>query len=189
MNANTSYEPLLRQLHKGKRSAFRELYDALFSPLCAFGLKYLSNTQVLEDFVQEAFISYWDKRNDFTHLSAIKSYLYTAVRNNCINHLRHEAVKHQHEQNLVFTLESDHYFENAVIEEETFNRLYAEIHMLPESTREIMLLALNGLKNPQIADELGISVNTVKTLKKNAYGKLRQKLTPALQGAVYGWLF
>jgi RNA polymerase sigma-70 factor (ECF subfamily) len=68
-----------------------------------------------------------------------------------------------------------------VIEEETFNLLLAEIKNLPESAREIMILALNGLRNQEIADELNISINTVKTQKKIAYSKLKQKLEPRLE--------
>ena len=67
-----------------------------------------------------------------------------------------------------------------MIEEETFNQLVAEIKQLPEAAREIMILALNGLKNQEIADELNISINSVKTQKKIAYSKLKQKLEPSL---------
>jgi RNA polymerase sigma-70 factor (ECF subfamily) len=55
-----------------------------------------------------------------------------------------------------------------------------EIKLLPEASREIMILALNGLKNQEIADELNISINTVKTQKKIAYSKLKQKLEPRI---------
>jgi RNA polymerase sigma-70 factor (ECF subfamily) len=65
-----------------------------------------------------------------------------------------------------------------VIEEETFNQLFSEIRNLPASSREIMLLALNGLKNQEIADELQISINTVKTQKKIAYAKIKDAMGP-----------
>ena len=78
-------------------------------------------------------------------------------------------------------MESDQYFSEHVIEEEVFNSLHNIIKDLPKSSREIMLLALNGLKNQEIADELGISVNTVKTQKKIGYSKVKDKLEPMLQ--------
>ena len=53
--------------------------------------------------------------------------------------------------------------------------------VLPDSAQEIMILALNGMKNQEIADELNISINTVKTQKKIAYSKLKQKLEPRFE--------
>ena len=43
-----------------------------------------------------------------------------------------------------------------------------------------MILALRGLKNREIAEELGISENTVKTQKKIAYARLKEKLSPMM---------
>ena len=135
----------------------------------------------MEDTVQEAFISLWEKRKHFDHLNALKAFLYTSVRNKCLNHLKHQAVLQKHETALIYELESEQFFTNHIIEEETFNQLFAEIRNLPQAAQEIMLLALNGLKNQEIADELNLSVNTVKTQKKIAYSKLKKKLSPVFR--------
>ncbi len=167
---------IIRLINRGKKSAFRDLFDYYFSALAAFGYKYVSDSVIVEDMVQEVFIACWEKRADFSHINALKSFLYTSVRNKCLNHLKHQAVQKKHENALVYELESDHRFANHVIEEETFNLLHAEIRDLPRSAQEIMMLALNGLKNQEIADELDISLNTVKTQKKIAYSKLKGRL-------------
>jgi RNA polymerase sigma-70 factor (family 1) len=179
----------IKDIRNGKRNGFSRIYEQLFSPLYSFGLKYVKDTIQLEDFVQEAFVSFWKKRADFMNLISIKSFLYTSVRNSCLNYLKHQNVKRKNEKDLIYKLETDHYFQNAIIEEETFNKLYTEIKNLPASTQQIMLLALNGLKNPEIAEELGVSVNTVKTLKKNAYSKLRHKLSPEMQSFIFFFFF
>ena len=62
--------------------------------------------------------------------------------------------------------------------------LYKEIKDLPRASQKVMLLALNGLKNPEIAAELGISINTVKTQKKIAYAKLKNSISPLLHSIV-----
>lgn len=176
-------------IRNGNRSSFQSLYDMLFSPLYSFANKYLNDTLLLEDIVQEAFVSFWGKKEDFDNIASVKSFLYTSVRNSCLNYLKHQKVEQKHEESIIFKLESDQEFQNSVIEEETFNLLYSEIKNLPESSQQIMLLALNGLKNPEIAEELGISVNTVKTLKKNSYSKLRLKLSPSMQASLYSFIF
>ena len=180
---------LLKDLINGKRIGFQKLYDLMFSPLCGFGRKYLDNTLLLEDFVQESFISFWNKRTGFNDLPSIKSYLYTSVKNSCLNHIKHQEVKRKNEPGIIQKIESDYFHSHAVIEEETFNLLHEEIKNLPKSSQKIMLLALNGMKNPEIADELGISVNSVKTLKRNSYTKIREKLSPSMQQMIFSVLF
>ena len=170
------YTHHIRHINRGRKGAFRDLFDHYFNPLAAFGYKFVPDTELVEDMVQEAFIACWEKREDFKHINALKSFLYTSVRNKCLNHLKHQAVQRKHENSLAYELESDHQFANHVIEEETFNLLHTEIRELPRSAREIMMLALNGLKNQEIADELNISLNTVKTQKKIAYSKLKDRL-------------
>ena len=134
----------------------------------------------MKDIIQEVFISYWERKNDFAHINSIKSFLYTSTRNKCLNYLKHKAVQQKHEPDLIYQLESDQLFTGHMIEEESFNQLYTEIKGLPESSQKIMLLALKGLKNREIAEKLGISENTVKTQKKIAYAKLKDKLGPVL---------
>ncbi len=179
---------IIRHITRGDRKAFRAVFDEYFNALSAFGYKYVPDQFVVEDLVQEAFISFWEKREDFNHINAVKSFLYTSVRNKCLNHLKHQTVVQKHEKALVYELESDHAFSSHVIEEETFNQLFTEIRNLPPSAQEIMLLALNGLKNQEIADELKVSVNTVKTQKKIAYSKLKENLGSHFNGILLALL-
>lgn len=175
------HKNIIRHINRGDRKAFREVFDEYFDALSAFGYRYVPDPPAVEDMVQEAFISFWEKRKDFMHINALKSFLYTSVRNKCLNHLKHQSVRKKHEDALVYELESDHSFSQQVIEEEVYSELLAEIKNLPDSAQEIMILALNGMKNQEIADELNISINTVKTQKKIAYSKLKQKLGPRFE--------
>ena len=182
-------ESIIKHVKKGDRKAFKEVFDHFFNPLSAFGYKYIPDQFAVEDMVQEVFVSFWEKRRDFDHINALKSFLYTSVRNKCLNHLKHQAVEKKHEASLVYELESDQHFTNHVIEEEVFNQLFAEIKLLPDAAQEIMVLALNGLKNQEIADELGISINTVKTQKKIAYSKIKDKMGSTIGAVVFTLLW
>jgi len=164
------------------KNVFKKIFDHHFKALCAFGYRYVQDTSVAEDMIQEVFISLWEKRENFNHEKAIKAFLYTSVRNKCLNYLKHKAVHQKHEGNLIYELESEAFFSQHVIEEETFNQLYVEIENLPQSAQKVILLALKGLKNKEIAATLKISENTVKTQKKIAYKKLRNKLSPIING-------
>lgn len=167
------------------RNTFRTYFDNHFRPLCAFGYRYLSDTEAVQDQVQSVFITLWDNRENFDNEKAVKAYLYTSVRNKCLNHLKHLSVRQKHEEHLIYELESSQFFTQHVIEDDTFNLLYQEIENLPASAKKIMLLALKGLKNKEIAEALDISENTVKTQKKIAYGKLKDKLSGAMMTILF----
>jgi RNA polymerase sigma-70 factor (ECF subfamily) len=166
---------LLQQLGKGNKVVFKHLFEDYYHPLRGFAKKFIEDNDVCNDIVQDAFVGLWDKRNELSISSAIKSYLYSSVRNSCLNHLRHEDVKNRNEASLM-ALSSDWYCEDSLLEEEVHTQIYEEIKDLPERTRDVILMALNGAANADIATELDVSINTVKTLKQRGYKILRERL-------------
>ncbi|MBR10945.1 MAG: hypothetical protein CMP48_25110 [Rickettsiales bacterium] len=174
---------LIEDFKKGDKRSFQLIFDEMYQRLCAYSSRYLYDDQEVEDLVQDSFITLWSKRGDFDHINAIKSFLYTSVRNKCLNVLKHQTVIKEHESRLIYELENSD-SEQAIVAEEYYGRLYSEIKELPEASQKIMVLALRGLKNREIAEELGISENTVKTQKKIAYAKLKERLSPVM----FSWL-
>ncbi|MBV6641755.1 MAG: RNA polymerase sigma-70 factor [Cyclobacteriaceae bacterium] len=171
---------LIERFKTGDKNSLNQLFHQYFHRLCAFCHQYINDVAIAEDIVQDTFISLWDKRTDFTHPQALKSFLYTTVRNKCLNHIKHQLVVQKHESSVIHELHDDEDFSRRVIEEEVFGQLYEEIKALPEGAHKIMALVLKGLKNREIAEILGISENTVKTQKKIAYARLKAKLDPVL---------
>ena len=172
---------LLLSLNSGDRNAFKQVFDMFYNALCAFSIKYVPDRDEVEDIIQEVFISFWERKKEFENIQSVKAYLYTTSRNKCLNYLKHRTVIQKHEQILINELESNQFFSTHVIEEETFNQLYAEIRQLPEASQKIMLLAIKGLRNKEIAEKLQISENTVKTQKKIAYSKIKDNMGPVLR--------
>jgi RNA polymerase sigma-70 factor (ECF subfamily) len=80
--------------------------------------------------------------------------------------LKHEAVKNRYSSNILSTPEDEEKFWIKVLEEETYRILYQSIEKLPPQTRKVYYLAINGFKNQEIADKLGVSLETVKTHKQ-----------------------
>lgn len=108
----------------------------------------------------------------FFYLHQVKSFLYTAVRNKALNELEHSKVVFEYAQKVI-EKRKDSFFHDAVVEEETCRMLTDAIDKLPDQMRAIMRLAMEGKKNGEIAEYLNVSVETVHTLKKIAYKKLR----------------
>ena len=96
------------------------------------------------------------------------------ARNRCLNSLKREQVNQAYVDEA--NRESEEYFQEEVIEQETYMLVRKAIEGLPPQMRTIIKYAMEGLKNPQIASEMGIAEGTVHALKKTAYRKLREQL-------------
>ena len=166
---------LLKQLADGNRIVFKKIFEDYYRPLCGFSRRFIADPEICDDIVQESFLGLWNKRAEIEDFNAIKSFLYTSVRNACLNYLRHENVKHKNEEEIK-KLSSEWYAEDLIVEEEVYSQVYEAIKELSPQARNTVIMTMNGLTNPEIAEELNISVNTVKTIKKRSYNFLRGKL-------------
>ncbi|WP_418697981.1 RNA polymerase sigma-70 factor [Bacteroides sp.] len=155
---------------------FHNIFSKYYATLCSFAFQYMEDTDMSADVVQDVFAKLWQIKDDFFYLHQVKAFLYTAVRNRALNELEHSKVAREYEQK-VMAKKADDFFHDTVVEEETFRILSDAIEKLPGQMRAIMQLALEGKKNPEIAEQLNVSTETVHTLKKTAYKKLRKYLT------------
>ena len=64
------------------------LFRLYYRPLCVYALHYLKDKDLIEDLVQEAFTAYWMKETADGGIDSPRAYLYTAVRNRCIDAIR-----------------------------------------------------------------------------------------------------
>jgi len=153
--------------------AFKQFFEGFYPSVCVFAGKYVKNADLAEDLAQEAFIEFWKVKENFTDIKAMKGFIYTVTRNKCLNDIKLRDIR---ENILRDKISSDDYFYEMILEEETYNIVYREVNNLAHQSRKIVLLSMEGNKNQEIANQLNISINTVKTLKKNAYKELRRQL-------------
>ncbi|WP_157970267.1 RNA polymerase sigma-70 factor [Albibacterium indicum] len=157
---------------------FREYY----ARLSYFAFKFVNDKDVAEDLVQDAFLAYWNSKKQIPyHPKAIKDFLYSSVKNAALNVLKRQKVKERY-----FSLRTEDDIENRsvldnMIEAEVINDVHRAIAQLPQSCRNVFMLAyFDGLSNPKIAEKLKISVNTVRSHKQNGLRILRGQLKPEL---------
>ena len=134
-----------------------------------FALKYIDEQGEAEDIVQELFVSVWEKEEKFMSYASFRVFLYNAVRNTCLNRIKHKKVEEKYaayRQLHPVNPELDDY---DVMEEEIYRRLFKTIDELPPWCKEIFLLHLDGKKNEEIAAQLKITLLTVKTPKKKRF--------------------
>ena len=154
---------------------FQDVFQRYYVSLSLFANRYVDDEEVAADIVQDVFAKLWQIRTDFFYLHQVKSFLYTSVRNKALNELEHRHVMTEYAQRVV-EKQKEAFFHDAVIEQETYRVLVEAIDRLPSQMKSIMLLALEGKKNAEIAERLEISVERVHALKERDYKKHRHFL-------------
>jgi len=155
---------------------FNGIFERLFPPMYMLGSRILKSEEKGKDVAQEAFVKLWQKdTEDFASEKALQAYLYVLVKNACISQIRKEKKIKNTPLEDGFGI-SEQSFLNEVLREETYSLLYEAIKELSPQAEQVVTLALKGHSNQDVADELNITINSVKTVKKRAYSKLRKLL-------------
>lgn len=153
----------------------KKIFNTYYKVLVVYASRFLPLKDECEDLVQDIFVDLWEKKSTFPDEISLKVYLYKAARNKCFNIIKHKKVKDKYAEGKIQVLEDDNLFLKQILEEEIVNQLYLAIEMLPPRKKEIIKLSLKGLKNNEIAETLGLKLQTVKTLKSQTYTILREQ--------------
>jgi RNA polymerase sigma-70 factor (ECF subfamily) len=144
-------------------------------PLNYFAGRFLEERRQTEDIVQDAFVKLWQKRTDFESLISVRAFLYVTVRNQCLNILKHDLVERKYRS--AFSLNGEMTDEDGMLliaESEVIDNVYRALEKLPDGCRNVLELSyFKEMKNKEIASEMRVSVNTVKTQKKRGLHLLR----------------
>ncbi|MDR2131400.1 MAG: RNA polymerase sigma-70 factor [Odoribacteraceae bacterium] len=169
-------EEILHALKTGEQGAFKAFFEEYHDSLLLFATSILKDVDAAEDVVQESFVNFWVGRRFEQVSGALDHYIFRAVRNEALQYLRDRQRRALRHASLAPGIETD----ASRIEEEIAletDRLYAAIHRLPEERRRIfMMICVEGMKYQEVADRLGISINTVKKQMERAFHFLREVL-------------
>jgi len=179
-----SSNSLADALKRGEEKAYRQLYDLYYEQLCILAYQYVRERFLAESLVGDVIFHIWEHRGTLQIHISLKAYLVKAVQNRCIDYLEHLRVKRQAEQKLAQQHEErqQDYISDF---DYPLARLYAleleeslakAINALPAERREVFRLSrMEELTYPEISQQLGISVNTVKYHIKNALTQFREQ--------------
>ena len=150
---------------------FREQYEALFH----FAYRFIQNREEAEEVVQDVFVNLWEKRQNLHIQTSVSAYLYAAVRNRALNVVKSAYRRQTSPLEITDSgpaLEIS--LENKSDQEELMALVQRGIEGLPEKCRLIFTLSRQaGLTYDEIAAELGVSKETIKSQIKIALKKLR----------------
>ena len=134
----------------GDENVFQALFVDYYPSLISFAIKYVEREEAAQDIVQDVFVKVWETREK-------------------LEKIRHDATRS-------FTEEMDVVEMNEYIKEETFRIVMSIVEELPPGSRNVFSRAIQGYSAKEIADELGITIETVKKQKQNARRVLKERL-------------
>lgn len=154
---------LLAGLKQGNKEAFSLLFTAYYKNLVLFGGNFLPDRMACEDIVQSVFLKLWNDRMTLEIETSLKSYLLTAVRNSCLNEIRHRNIMSEHVLCVLSNPTLDEVnTENYILYSDLHEHFVTALSKIPESYRTAFEMnRIQGLKYKEIAVRLNLSERMV----------------------------
>lgn len=141
-----------------------------------------------DDLVHDVFISFYDKMEVLPKDTNVAAYLFTALKNRILNFLRKETFHQQYFKS--FSGEIAAVQSHPKSADRLAREIYYHVKQLPEQCRKVFVLKrYENYANKQIAEELGISINTVEQHMRRALRLLRKKMNYKLFLIISAWLY
>ncbi|MBR4851950.1 MAG: RNA polymerase sigma-70 factor [Tidjanibacter sp.] len=174
-------------IRAGEEWAYRMLYDAHYEILCRIAYDYVKDTYLAETIVGDTIFHIWERRENLDIQGPVRRYLVRAVRNRCLDVLASQYVRRTISEEDIKeiggdTMEVLDSVEDIsplgiLLERELEDKVVEAVEQLPKECRVVFEKSrFEGLSYQEIADSLGISVNTVKYHIKGAIARIYNHL-------------
>jgi len=171
---NRAEQQLFKQIKTGNEEAFKKIYYLYSDSFFTWAYKITRNTSAAEDIVQDFFVRYWEKRETLVFNPSFAAYAYRSIYHSSLNYIRDN-------ERFIYGFEITIDLHDPEVEDDDLQELKAlllkAIDELPDRCKRIFVMAtLENKKYTEVANLMGISVNTVKVQVSKAYRILREKI-------------
>ncbi len=178
-------DALIKGLKDGDERAYKALYDSHYEALCIVALDLVKDYYIAETLVNDLIFSLWENRKAVQINQSLRAYLIRSVRNRCLNYIEHSRRKEEvyrslYEQydktELSYELNREDPFYR-LLEKELDEKINRAVQKLPALTRDIFQASRHrGMTYEEIAQEKGLTVDSIKYHIKSALSKLKGEL-------------
>ncbi|MDR0844606.1 MAG: RNA polymerase sigma-70 factor [Tannerella sp.] len=179
----------VEKIKAGDTGEFERLFRSYYKQLCAYSSMIIKNDQEAEDIVSSMFAKLWEKHGELDIKTSVESYMYSAVHRQSLNYLKHIQVEEQYWEEAQYQMKNDDLLSGEdsnnplsdIIAKETNENIERAMNKLPPQCRQVFVLnKLEGLSYNEIAEELNISINTVRTQLTRGIHKMKKSLSKYL---------
>ncbi|MCG8326642.1 MAG: sigma-70 family RNA polymerase sigma factor [Chitinophagales bacterium] len=173
-----STEKLWLQLQGGDKSAFEQLYRQEVKVLINYGFRFTSDTQLIEDSVQDLFVELWQKHDRLSPVKSVRSYLMVSLRRKVARRLkrniRTESPEEVQEEQMEISLAIDEEICQQELETEQLAQLQEALNQLSNRQKEVLYLKYQqGLDYENICEIMDISYQSARNLTASALKRMK----------------
>lgn len=167
---------LWKNIKNGNKTALKKIQNKYYYQMYLYAIKSThGDSGLAEELVSDSFIKLWEKRKKIEIETSFENYLFFILKNRIIDHFRKKRILTKPLINDFIASVGDNDFDG----EKHYARLYKAVKKLPKHCRKVLEMAVyESMTYQEIADNLNISRNTVKTQMGRAYKQLREMLDP-----------
>lgn len=165
---------------------FNKLFNDYYRQFVRFAMGYVKDEAKAQDFVSDAFLIYWEKKEMLANDTNAPGYILTIVRNNCLNYLQHKKVKQRASEEFlehaqwvlntkINTLEACN--PDKIFSKEIEEIIENTIKNLPKKTAEIFKMSrFEHFSHRDIAEKMGLTTKSVEYHISKTLNELRLNL-------------
>ena len=179
-------DSLIKSIKNGDNKAFEYIFKNYYRGLCAYAYTFLNDRNASEEIVQDFFSELWIRHASLEVKLSLKLYIFRGIHNRCINYLKSIAISQRRFEKYTQYLLEEVELLDINTESDEYERLFSDslentireaIDALALQQKQVFTLSRFHQKSyAEIATELDISINTVKTQMSRALQKLRNHL-------------
>lgn len=171
-------QELMAAIRNRDKKVFESFYKKYYKQLFATAYQYVRQQETAEEIVHDLFINIWNKADQLNIQYSMKSYLFKAIVNTSLNFIKKEKIDAEKHSAYLAVQEPEAVTEvQNESEELLLKNLEEALELLPAKCKQVMYLSRFGkLKQQEIADQLDISLKTVKNHLTVGFQKLREHL-------------
>ncbi|MEY4539865.1 MAG: hypothetical protein RLZZ306_1622 [Bacteroidota bacterium] len=173
---------ILLAIRQGNERVYETIFRKHYQALCNYACGILKDMDDAEEVVQSIFLKLWEQRESIEINVSLKSYLYRAVHNTCLNRLKHLKIQDTYRQYVGDYLEDTFDSATEIMDKnELENRIAEALEKLPDQCRIIFKMSrFEELKYQEIANKLGLSIKTIENQIGKALRIMRTELSDYL---------
>ena len=173
---------ILLAIRQGNERVYETIFRKHYQALCNYACGILKDMDDAEEVVQSIFLKFWEQRESIEINVSLKSYLYRAVHNTCLNRLKHLKIQETYRQYVGDYLEETFDSATEIMDKnELESRIANALEKLPEQCRIIFKMSrFEELKYQEIADKLELSIKTIENQIGKALRIMRTELADYL---------
>ncbi len=171
-------EDYVRFFQKGDEKGFTFFFREYYAGLCYYAFQIIKDKADAEEVAGDAFMKLWERHANFENAASIRSFLYTTTRNKSLNRIRQQKKDVQRSKALAYLTDGrENPVINQIIEAEVYREIFLALNTLPPKCREIFqMLFLEGKDYKQIAEELNLSIDTIRNQKARGLMLIRRRM-------------